>query len=256
MEAGTVEKLQDFPLDQVQITDTYQQNLFTKDVTYLLTTLDSDRLMAGFLAVSQAVNPTNLYGGWEDSNIRGHTMGHWLSAVAHAYLQAVGSDATLAAQIKTKLDDVISKLKSYQLSSGFLFATPMSQFDDFDNGTGSTWVPYYTLHKILAGLIDVYEFENNPDALTVASKPGDWLYTRASGWSASQKSRVLSQEYGGSTMPYPRRWRQCVVGLVDLLVRVHGRWGARRGRLAGDRTAGWGVVLRRRRGSRANQLTQ
>ena len=46
--ASSVEKLQDFPLDQVQITDTYQQNLFSKETTYLLTTLDSDRLMAGF----------------------------------------------------------------------------------------------------------------------------------------------------------------------------------------------------------------
>jgi DUF1680 family protein len=129
--------------------------------------------------------------------IRGHSMGHWLSAVAQAYQQAMGSDTTLAGQIKTKLDDVISKLKSYQLSSGFLFATPMSQFDDFDAGTGSTWVPYYTMHKILAGLIDVYKFEQNADALAVASKLGDWLYSRASGWSASAKSRVLSQEYGG-----------------------------------------------------------
>jgi DUF1680 family protein len=195
--ASTVEKLQEFPLDQVQITDQYQLNLFSKDVTYLITTLDSDRLLAGFKAVSTGANPSNLYGGWENSNIRGHTMGHWLSAVAHAYQQALGSDATLAGQIKTKLDDVISKLKSYQLSSGFLFATPMSQFDDFDAGTGSTWVPYYTMHKILAGLIDVYKFENNADALAVASKLGDWLYSRASGWSASAKSNVLGQEYGG-----------------------------------------------------------
>ncbi len=194
---STVEKLQDFTLDQVQITDTYQQNLFTKDITYLITTLDSNRLLAGFQAVSAGTNPTNLYGGWENTNIRGHTMGHWLSAVAHAYQQAQGSDATLASQIKTKLDDVISKLKSYQLSSGFLFATPMSQFDDFDAGTGSTWVPYYTMHKILAGLIDVYKFEGNADALTVASKLGDWLYARANGWSAAAKSRVLGQEYGG-----------------------------------------------------------
>jgi DUF1680 family protein len=88
--ASSVEKLQDFPLDQVQITDTYQQNLFSKEMTYLLTTLDSDRLMAGFKAVSQNVTPTNLYGGWENQGIRGHTMGHWLSAVAHAYQQAVG----------------------------------------------------------------------------------------------------------------------------------------------------------------------
>ena len=195
--ATSVDKLQEFPLDQVQITDAYQQNLFSKDVTYLITTLDSDRLLAGFKAMSQGTSPTNLYGGWEDSMIRGHTMGHWLSAVAHAYQQAMGSDTTLAGQIKTKLDDVMSKLKSYQLSSGFLFATPMSQFDDFDNGTGSTWVPYYTLHKIFAGLLDVYKYEQNADALTVASKLGDWLYARTAAWSAAAKSRALGQEYGG-----------------------------------------------------------
>jgi hypothetical protein len=195
--ASSVDKLQEFSLDQVQITDAYQQNLFTKDVAYLITTLDSDRLLAGFKAVSTGTNPTNLYGGWESQNIRGHSMGHWLSAMAHAYQQAKGSDPALAAQIKTKLDDVITKLKTYQLSSGFLFATPISQFDDMDSGGSNNWVPYYTMHKILAGVIDVYELEQNPDALTIASKMGDWLYTRASGWTAAAKSRVLGSEYGG-----------------------------------------------------------
>jgi DUF1680 family protein len=200
--ATSVEKLQDFPLDQVQITDSYQQTLFSKEMTYLLTTLNSDRLMAGFKAVSQSVTPTNLYGGWENQAIRGHTLGHWLSAVAHAYPQALGSDATLAGQIKTKLDDVISKLKSYQLSNGYLFATDISQFDQFDSGASGTslatvWVPYYTMHKILAGLVDVYKYEQNADALAVASKLGDWLYSRTSGWSSSAKSTVLGQEYGG-----------------------------------------------------------
>jgi uncharacterized protein len=195
--ASTVEKLQEFPLDEVQITDEYQKNLFAKDVTYLIKTLDSDRLLAGFKAVSAGTNASNLYGGWENSNIRGHTMGHWLSAVAHAYRQAVGSDPTLAAQIKTKLDDVMSKLKTYQLANGFLFATPISQFDDMDAGTGSTWVPYYTMHKILAGLVDVYKYEENPDALAVASKLGDWLYNRSQGWNSAAKGRVLGSEYGG-----------------------------------------------------------
>jgi len=196
--AGGVEKLQEFPLDQVQITDAYQQNLFKKDMAYLLTAIDSDRLMAGFKAVSQNVTPTNLYGGWESQNIRGHTLGHWLSAVAHAHQQAQGgSDPALTSQIKTKLDDVISKLRSYQLANGFLFATPVSQFDDMESGGSNNWVPYYTLHKILAGLIDVYELEGNAAALTVASKLGDWLYNRSTGWSASAKSRVLGSEYGG-----------------------------------------------------------
>jgi MYXO-CTERM domain-containing protein len=196
--ADSVEKLQEFPLDQVQITDAYQQNLFKKEMTFLLTTIDADRLMAGFKAVSLNMTPMNLYGGWENTNIRGHSMGHWLSAVAHAYQQAQGgSDAALTSQIKTKLDDVISKLKSYQLADGFLFATPVSQFDDMDSGGSNNWVPYYTMHKILAGLIDVYELEGNADALAVASKLGDWIYKRAMGWSASAKSRVLSSEYGG-----------------------------------------------------------
>ncbi len=194
--ASSVDKLQEFPLDQVQITDTYQQTLFDKDVAYLIKTLDSDRLLAGFKAVSQGTNPTNLYGGWENTNIRGHSMGHWLSAMAHAYQQAMGSDATLAGQIKTKLDDVIAKLKTYQLASGFLFASPISEFDSFDAGSGG-WVPYYTMHKILAGLIDVYNLEQNADALAVASKLGDWIYNRASSWSASARSRVLGNEYGG-----------------------------------------------------------
>jgi len=194
---SSVDKLQDFPLNEVQITDAYQQNLYQQEITYLLTTLDSNRLMAGFQAVSQNVTPTNLYGGWENSNIRGHSMGHWMSAVAHAYQQAQGGNSTLATQIKTKLDGVVASLKSYQASNGFLFATPVSQFDDFDAGTGSTWVPYYTMHKILAGLIDIYELEGNSDALAVASNLGTWLYNRANGWSSAAKSRVLGQEYGG-----------------------------------------------------------
>jgi hypothetical protein len=76
-------------------------------------------LLAGFKAVSQGTNPTNLNRGWEGTNIRGHTMGHWLSAVAHAYPKTKGSDATLASQIKTTLDDVVAKVKTYQLASRF-----------------------------------------------------------------------------------------------------------------------------------------
>jgi len=81
--AGSVEKLQDFGLDQVQITDTYQQNLFTQDINHLIKTLDSDRLMNGFKAVSAGTSATNLYGGWESQNIRGHSMGHWLVTFRH-----------------------------------------------------------------------------------------------------------------------------------------------------------------------------
>src|SRR6185312_16475874 len=92
--ASSVEKLQEFPLDQVQVTDTYYQNLFTKDLNYLVTTLNYDRLLAPFTAVKQGKDPTtasglNLYGGWEaaSSLIKGHSLGHHMSALAHGYQQ-------------------------------------------------------------------------------------------------------------------------------------------------------------------------
>ncbi len=194
---GSVEKLQPFPLDQVQITDVYQTNLFEKDLAYILTTLDAERLTNGFKAVSTNTTPANLYGGWENSLIRGHTMGHWLSAMAHAYQQTKGGSATLNAQIKTKLDRVISLLKSYQLASGFLFATPMDQFGAPEGQNVSSWVPWYTMHKILSGLVDVAKYGDSADALAVASKLGDWIHARASGWDSATRSRVLGMEYGG-----------------------------------------------------------
>src|SRR4051794_35143134 len=80
--ATSVEKLQEFSLDQVQVTDAYYQNLFSKDLTYLITTLNYDRLLAPFKAVGQGKDPTtasglNLYGGWEaaSSLIKGHSLG-------------------------------------------------------------------------------------------------------------------------------------------------------------------------------------
>ena len=195
--ASPVEKLQEFPLDQVQITDKYQVGLFAKEVAYLNTTIDADRLLTGFKAMFSGTTPTNLYGGWENSLIRGHTMGHWLSAMARAYAQTKGNDATLNAQLKTKLDHVIEMLKSYQKSDGFLFATPVDQFGAPEGQNINSWVPWYTMHKILAGLVDVAKYEENADALAVAGKLGDWIYARANGWDSATRSRVLGMEYGG-----------------------------------------------------------
>jgi MYXO-CTERM domain-containing protein len=195
--ASPVEKLEEFPLDQVQITDEYQKALFAKEIAYLDATIDADRLLNGFKATAAGTNPTNLYGGWENSLIRGHTMGHWLSAMAHAYAQTKGNDATVNARLKTKLDHVISLLKTYQGSNGFLFATPVDQFGAPEGQNVSSWVPWYTMHKILAGLVDVAKYEESADALAIASKLGDWIYTRASGWDSGTRSRVLGTEYGG-----------------------------------------------------------
>lgn len=204
--ASSVEKLQEFDLDQVSVTDTYYQNAFSKELSYIMS-LDPDRLLAGFKAVSQGQDPgntqgVNLYGGWEGgwSLLRGHTIGHYLSAMARAYKQLKSSDATQSAAIAKKIDYTISQLKAFQDAStkGYLFASPETHFDVIEGkASGSSWAPWYTMHKILAGLIDVYEFEGNATALRIASKLGDWTYSRTSTWDGTLRSKVLGVEYGG-----------------------------------------------------------
>ncbi|WP_437619845.1 beta-L-arabinofuranosidase domain-containing protein [Sorangium sp. So ce1151] len=201
-----VEKLQEFALDEVSVTDTYYQNVSTKELAYIMS-LDPDRLVAGFKAVSQGKDPgsapgLNLYGGWEGgwSLLRGHTIGHYMSAMARAYKQLKSSDAAQSAAIAQKLDHTISQLKSFQDASprGYLFASPETHFDVVEGkASGSSWAPWYTMHKIIAGLIDVYEFEGNATALEIASKLGDWTYNRSSSWNADLRRKVLGVEYGG-----------------------------------------------------------
>jgi DUF1680 family protein len=59
------------------------------------------------------------------------------------------------------------------------------------------WVPWYTMHKILDGLINAYRLTGYDEALRVAANLGDWVYERTSKWSEKTHKTVLSIEYGG-----------------------------------------------------------
>ena len=42
------------------------------------------------------------------------------------------------------------------------------------------WAPYYTLHKILVGLMDIYEVSGNEKALEIVKGMGNWVHARMS----------------------------------------------------------------------------
>ena len=93
---SSVELLEDFALEEVIVDDPHYKNLFEVDIDYVLR-LDPVRLMAGFRAVSMDQDPATaqgLYGGWEAgwSLLRGHTMGHYLTALSRAYRQTLDPD--------------------------------------------------------------------------------------------------------------------------------------------------------------------
>ena len=104
-----------------------------------------------------------------------------MSALAHGYQQALGSDATLASQLKTKIDYIVTQLQSAQGSNGYLFATTTSQFDVVEGkATGNQWVPWYTMHKIVAGLVEtIYKFEGKNHGCVVGGQQAGGLDLRA-----------------------------------------------------------------------------
>ena len=178
-------------MQNVKLLDSYEQNAFNLEKKYLKS-LDSDKLLKGFCEIAGVELDATKYGGWETSAIQGHTLGHYLTAVSQAY--ASSGDNSL----KEITDYMVSVLAKCQAENGYLAAIPESHYEQIENGnTSGTWVPWYSMHKILAGLVDVYKLTNNAGALTVASKLGDWVYSHTSKWSPEMQTTVLNVEYGG-----------------------------------------------------------
>lgn len=208
-EGEDLQNITAFELGQVVLTNDYFENAFDKEIAYLLS-FDTDKLLAGFretagLDMKGAVR----YTGWEDDLIGGHCVGHYLSAVAQGYASLPEGDKDKEALYKviTAMTDGLKECQD-AVGTGFIFGAKLvdknnieKQFDNVEanltNITTQAWVPWYTMHKILAGLIDVYNYTGYEAAKTVASSLGDWVYGRTSKWDAAMQNRVLGIEYGG-----------------------------------------------------------
>lgn len=146
--------------------------------------------------------------GWDapECNLKGHTTGHFLSGLALCY------GATGNRQIKAKLDYMVQELGTCQnameqqpqkFKQGFLSAYDESQFDLLEVYTvyPKIWAPYYTLHKIMAGLRDAYLYADNIQALVILKKIGLWVYNRLSRLPKAQRDKMWSMyiagEFGG-----------------------------------------------------------
>jgi len=133
--------------------------------------------------------------GWEslDCDLRGHTTGHILSALAMFY------SSTHEKKYKKKADSIVNALSEVQKalgSSGYLSAFPENLIDRCIKGE-SVWAPWYVLHKILAGLIDQYLYCDNKKALATAIKMSSWAYNKLKLLTPQQRTIMLKNEFGG-----------------------------------------------------------
>jgi uncharacterized protein len=188
-----------FPLQDVQLLPGPFYDAMLRDETNLLA-IDPDRQLYSFranynLSTSNAVP----YGGWEGPTVqlRGHIMGHYLSAASLMYA-STGNPA-----LKAHIDYLVGELAKCQAAAtnagyraGYLSAFP-ENYIDIVITNGSIWAPWYTIHKIMAGLLDAYQVEGNTQALTVLTNEANWVVTRVSPLGSNQLQTMLLEEYGG-----------------------------------------------------------
>jgi len=208
-------KVQPFAMTQVKLLPSQYTEAAEWNRGYM-SRLPADRLLYNFREnAGISTGSAEPFGGWEakadgkrGTELRGHFTGHFLSASAQLYASA--GDA----QAKDKGDEIVAELAKCQakLGGGYLSAFPTELFDRLDalsgrprdpsaprdpNAPQLPWAPFYTIHKIMAGLFDMYTLAGNKQALTVVEGMADW----ADKWSASKSEehmqQILNTEFGG-----------------------------------------------------------
>ena len=160
-----------------------------------LASLSTDRLLHSFRLTAGITSNATSYGGWEraDCELRGHfNGGHYLSAVALAY--ASSGNETL----RKNGDLMVAGLAKCQKANGngYLSAFPEAGFERLAAG-GQYWAPFYTYHKIMAGMLDMYVQTGNEQALEIAEGMARWVGSYFQGISDDRRMYMLRTEYGG-----------------------------------------------------------
>jgi uncharacterized protein len=189
-----------FKLADVRLLDGPFRDAQKRNAKYLLQ-LEPDRMLHNF-RVNAGLEPrAPVYGGWEsvpmwaDIRAHGHTLGHYLSACALMYA------STADDEFKKRCEYIVADLQECQNSGGTglvcAFPDKTAQIDNLIAGRRVIGVPWYTLHKIFAGLRDVHLHTGNTAALDVLVKLSDWVIATTQNMTDAQFERMLRTEHGG-----------------------------------------------------------
>jgi uncharacterized protein len=182
-----------FEPGQVHLLDGPFRSALERTRAYLRS-LETDRLIHTFRLNAGLASTAQPLGGWEAPTIelRGHFVGHYLTACALMY--AAERDEIL----KSKADSIVAELALCQskLGNGYLSAYPEIFIDRVETGQ-RVWAPWYTLHKVMAGLLDMYILAANAQALQVVMNMADWAIKRTDRLDHNAMQAMLKVEFGG-----------------------------------------------------------
>ena len=191
-----------------------------RSLAFLLT-VDDDQMLYNFRATAglDTLGAPQMV-GWDapECLLRGHTTGHYLSALARCYL------ATGDVRVREKAVYLVASLAACQralervpgVHAGYLMGFPEEQFDRLERYVRypEVWAPYYTFHKVLAGLLDCYDAFGDGLALKVAEGMGAWAHERLSRLSHEELTTMWGIYIAG----------ECG-GMNDALARLYERTG-------------------------------
>jgi uncharacterized protein len=200
---------QEFPLTAVKLLAGPFQQATEVDRAFLLR-IDTDRLLAGFRTQAGLPKKADPYGGWEEINptnrftMAGHSLGHYLSALV------MMADTTGDAECRRRAEYIVNELAECQRAgkTGMLCAVPDSRGmfaeiaagrirSDHLFGLNGGYVPFYSIHKVMAGLRDAWLLLGNQTARDTLIHQTDWLGSVFEKLSDQQVQDVLETEHGG-----------------------------------------------------------
>lgn len=212
-EAG---KVMAVPLQAVRLKPSLFLDSLLVNQRYLFE-LEPDRLLHTFLKYAGLTPKGAIYGGWEGDTISGHTLGHYLSALAKLHAQTGDAEA------KTRIDYIVSELARAQARDSDGYVGGFSRKNDRGEIEGGkvvmeevrrgiikgsafnlngSWSPLYTEHKLFAGLLDAHELAGNRQALEVLEKAAAYFAGVFDALDHEQMQKLLDSEFGGFNESY------------------------------------------------------
>jgi len=203
--AGAAPALQAFRLSDVELLDSPFKQAMERNADYLLS-LDADRLLHNTRKYAGLQPKGELYGGWESQGIAGHTLGHYLTALSQQYA-ATGDE-----RFRKRIDYIIAEMAEAQRAygDGYVGALPpleLATLRGFKEGKVETkgafnfkdggWVPWYTQHKVLAGVRDAWALAGSAQAKEVTLRLANWVDDVTASLTAEQLQTMLQVEHGG-----------------------------------------------------------
>jgi len=168
---------------------------------YYLQSLKDDNLLFPFRYEAGLINiqtkKTDVHWGWDSpfSQIRGTFTGHWLSAMAKLFCTLKDP------RIKARSDYIVQEIAVCQKENGGLWAFPIPEkYLHWIKIGKKVWAPHYVCHKVMMGLMDMYLYADNTQALEIVKKCADWFYDFTNDISRETMDNMMDFEETGGIM--------------------------------------------------------